>query len=200
MRDAPEEFAAMMQRVRTGCPEAAREVFDRFNPHVQRVVRRYLARRLRRQFDSLDFSQAVWASFFVIPADRYTFACPTDLLKFLGQIAANKVIEEFRHQLQTRKNDVGRELPIAQLPAGDAPVAAAAVAAEPAGREPTPSQVAIAEERWKLLLRNQPPLRQRVLELLRQGHSPGEASEQTGVHPKVIQRLLRKLSGGAELG
>jgi RNA polymerase sigma factor (sigma-70 family) len=200
MLDAPEEFAAMMQRARSGCPDAAREVFDRFNPHVQRVVRRHLARRLRRQYDSHDFQQAVWASFFLIPADHYTFDCPADLVNFLARIAANKVIEAYRHQVLTLKNDVGRELPIDQLPAGDQVVCPAAVSAEPAGREPTPSQVAIAEERWELMLRNQPPLRRRVLELIRQGHSLGEAAEQTGVHPKAIQRLLRKLSGGAQTG
>jgi RNA polymerase sigma factor (sigma-70 family) len=200
MLDAPEDFAVMMRRVRDGCPEAAREVFERFNPHVQRVVRRHLARRLRRQYDSQDFLQAVWASFFLTPADRYTFTCPDDLVGFLARIAANKVIEAFRHQFLTLKNDIGRELPIGQLPAGEMPVHLAAVAAEPAGREPTPSQAAIAEERWELLIRNQPPPRRRVLELLRQGHSLGEAAELTGVHPKVIQRLLRKLNEGAELG
>ena len=200
MLDASEEFAAMMRRVRAGCPDAAREVFDRFNPHVQRVVRRHLARRLRRHYDSIDFLQAVWASFFLTPADRYTFDCPDDLVGFLATIAANKVIEAYRHQVLTLKNDVGREMPIGQLPAGDLPAGPAPVSAEPAGREPSPSQVAIAEERWELLLRDQPPLRRRVLELIRQGHSLGEAAEQTGVHPKAIQRLLRKLSEGAEIG
>jgi RNA polymerase sigma factor (sigma-70 family) len=200
MLDAPEDFAAMMQRARSGCPEAAREIFERFNPHVQRVVRRHLARRLRRQYDSHDFLQAVWASFFLIPAESYTFDRPADLVNFLARMAANKVIEAYRHQVLTLKHDVGRELPIEQLPAGGPPVFPAAVSAEPAGREPTPSQVAIAEERWELLLRNQPPLRRRVLELIRQGHSLGEAAEQTGVHPKAIQRLLRKLSGGVEIG
>jgi DNA-directed RNA polymerase specialized sigma24 family protein len=200
MLDASEDFAAMMRRARAGCPDAAREVFDRFNPHVQRVVRRHLARRLRRQYDSHDFQQAVWASFFLTPADRYTFDCPDDLVGFLATIAANKVIEAYRHQVMTLKNDVGREMPIGQLPAGEAPVCPAAIAAEPVGREPTPSQVAIADERWEILLRNQPPPRRRVLELIRQGHSLGEAAEQTGVHPKAIQRLLRKLSGGAEPG
>jgi uncharacterized protein YerC len=39
-----------------------------------------------------------------------------------------------------------------------------------------------------------------VLELLRQGHTHSEISEQTGVHPKVIQRLRRKLSEGVDQG
>jgi RNA polymerase sigma factor (sigma-70 family) len=195
MSDARQEFETLMQRVRAGCPEAAQEVFQRFSPHVRRVVRRHLARRLRRQFDSHDFLQAVWASFFTIPEDRYTFEQPDDLVNFLARIATNKVIEAFRQRFRTQKNDITREQPI-----GGQPIGETAVTAEPAARLPTPSQLAIAEERWRLLLHNQPAPRQRVLELLRQGHTLGEASEQTGEHPKVIQRLLRKLSERADFG
>jgi RNA polymerase sigma factor (sigma-70 family) len=195
MLDARDDFDALMQRVRAGCPDAAQAVFDRFNPHVHRVVRRHLARRLRRQYDSVDFLQAVWASFFMTPIDRYTFDRPEDLVNFLARIAANKVIEVFRHRVQTAKNDIDREQPI-----GARPMGATAVTAEPAGREPSPSQLAIAEERWELLLRDQPPRCRQVLELLRQGHTYQEIAEQTGVHPKVIQRLLRKLGEGADRG
>jgi RNA polymerase sigma factor (sigma-70 family) len=190
MFDAQAEFEALMLRVRAGCPEAAQAVFDRFNPHVRRVVRRHLARRLRRQYDSVDFLQAVWASFFTTPADRYTFDRPDDLVNFLARIAVNKVVEAFRQRYRTLKCAIDRERPIDAAP----------VSAELAGREPSPSQCAIAEERWALLLHNQPPGRRRVLELLRQGHTLSEAAEQTGVHPKVIQRLLRKLSAREDDG
>jgi RNA polymerase sigma-70 factor (ECF subfamily) len=190
MLDGREEFEAMMARVRSGCPDAAQAVFDRFSPHVRRVVRRHLARRLRRQYDSIDFLQAVWASFFTIPVDRYTFDSPDDLVNFLARIAANKVIEAFRNRYRTLKNDINRERSIEAAP----------IASEPRCPGPSPSQLAIAEERWALLLHNQPPGRRRVLELLRQGHTLTEAAEQTGVHPKVIQRLLRKLNGRADAG
>jgi RNA polymerase sigma-70 factor (ECF subfamily) len=200
MHDSRENFEELMRRVRQGCPGAAQEVYDRFNPHVQRIVRRYLARRLRRQYDSLDFLQEIWTSFFLTPADRYTFDRPADLINFLARVATNKVVEAYRHRLQTAKHDLTRELPIAELPSGDVPVARAAVAAEPPGREPTPSQLTIAEERWQLLLRGQPPRCRRVLELLRQGHTYREVSEQTGVHHKVIQRLVRKLGERVDAG
>ncbi len=192
MHDTHAEFEALMRRVREGCPEAARQVFDLYSPHVRRVVRRRLDQLLRRQYDSTDFLQAVWASFFTLPADRYTFDEPADLVNFLGRVAANKVVEVFRQRVQTAKNDIGRDLPIEKI-SPEGPAAGVAVAAEPAGREPTPSQVAIAEERWEQMLRGQPPRARHVLELLRQGHTYREVAERTGVHPKVIQRLLRKL-------
>src|SRR5579871_2901574 len=158
MDDAPDDFGSLMRRVREGCPEAAREVFDRFSPHVRRVVRRHLAQRLRRQYDSHDFLQAVWASFFTTPADRYAFDRPEDLVNFLARVATNKVVDAFRSRTATQKNDVGREE--SARPMTDA--------ADPPGREPTPSQLAIAEERWELLLRGQSPEYRRVLELFRQ--------------------------------
>jgi RNA polymerase sigma-70 factor (ECF subfamily) len=200
MRDSHEDFEGLMRRVREGCPGAAREVYDRYNPHVQRVVRRYLARRLRKQYDSLDFLQEIWASFFMTPADQYTFDRPADLINFLGRVATNKVVEAYRHRVQTAKHDITRELPIGHLPPGDGPVVTSAVAAEPAGREPTPSQLTIAEERWQLMLRDQPPRCRRILELLRQGHTYREVSEQTGIHSKVIQRLVRKLGERVDAG
>jgi RNA polymerase sigma factor (sigma-70 family) len=200
MSNAGEEFDVLMRRVREGCPEAAREVYDRYNHHVQRIVRRWLARRLRRQYDSLDFLQEIWASFFMIPPDRYTFESPAALVNFLGRVATNKVIEAYRQRAQTAKHNIGRELPIEKISTEDAPTGGTAVAAEPSGREPTPSQLSIAEERWQQLLRGQPPRCRRVLELLREGHTYGEVSEQTGVHRKVIQRLIRKLDERADAG
>jgi hypothetical protein len=180
MHDSRENFEDLMRRVRQGCPGAAQEVYDRFNPHVQRIVRRYRDRRLHRRCDSLDFLQETWTSFFLTPADGSTFDRPGDRINFLARVATNKVGGAYR--LETAKHDVKRELPIAELPSGDAPVARAAVAAEPRGRAPTPSQPTIAEERCSSC--SAVSRRRRVLELLRQG--------QTGIHHKVIQRLVRK--------
>ena len=48
-----------MERVRSGSEEAAREMFDRYSGHIALVVRRRLDQRMRSQYDSLDFLQAV---------------------------------------------------------------------------------------------------------------------------------------------
>jgi RNA polymerase sigma-70 factor (ECF subfamily) len=182
------EFAALMRRVRAGNAEAAREVFDRYSPHVLRVVRRRMHQRLRAQYDSADFAQAVWASFFADSPDRFDFDGPQALVNYLANVAANKVVDVVRRRVQAAKRDLTRERPL-PAPRGGAD-------ADLPARHPTPSQVAIAEERWEQLLEGQPPRCRRVLELLREGHTHQEAADQTGIHPKVIQRMLRKLSGG----
>jgi len=183
------EFELLMERVRAGSPEAAQEVYDRYSDHIRWVVRRRLHHRLRTQYDSVDFLQAVWASFFVAPADRYTFSTPEALIHFLSRLACNKVIEVFRQRLQTERHNLNREQSLEGL--GDE-------VNDPPERGPSPSQLAIAEEHWERLLQGQPPLKRQVLEMLRQGHTQREISEQLDLHPKAIQRFLRELNAKVE--
>jgi RNA polymerase sigma-70 factor (ECF subfamily) len=181
-----DDFRSLMERVRTGCDEAAREVFDRYSDHVARVVRRYLHQRLRPQYDSLDFLQAVWASFFTAGLERRRFERPQELIAYLSRMACNKVMDAHRKRLGAHK-----EGPVLEHPPG---VDVEGQPAEAAARQPTPSQVVIAEESWERLLRDQPPPLRRALEMLRQGHSYREIAEEVGLHPKALQRFLQKLT------
>jgi RNA polymerase sigma factor (sigma-70 family) len=186
--DGATEFESLMGRVRAGCPRAAQEVFDRYSDAVRRVVRRALRQRMRARYDSHDFLQSVWASFFLTPPEQYTFDTPEALVRFLSRVAFHKVVDEGRRQLGTDKHDVNRERSLE---------AVAGPYRRPeevlAGRTPTPSQVLMAEERWQQLLKGQPPQARRVLELLRQGYSHQEIADQLGLYPKLIQRFLQKL-------
>jgi RNA polymerase sigma-70 factor (ECF subfamily) len=179
-----DDFRTLMERVRSGCDEAAREVFDRYSAHVARVVRRYLHQRLRPQYDSLDFLQAVWASFFTAGLERRRFERPQELIAYLSRMACNKIIDANRKR---RGDPDGRpqETQGGLMPDGQE--------AQAAARQPTPSQVFIAEESWERLLRDQPPVLRRALEMLRQGHSYREIADEVGLHPKALQRFLHKL-------
>src|SRR6478736_4128141 len=61
------EFAALIEQVRAGSQEAAWTLVEKYGRDVQRFVRRTLHQRLRSKFDSLDFVQIVWGSFFRAP-------------------------------------------------------------------------------------------------------------------------------------
>jgi RNA polymerase sigma-70 factor (ECF subfamily) len=186
MSDAQTEFAQLMHRVRAGDAQAAQEVFDRYSEPIRRVVRRYLHQRLRAQYDSVDILQTVWASFFQVPPERYTFETPEALISFLSQMAYNKVVDVFRQRLMTGKRNINRQVSLHEPAAGELdnvlPV-----------RQPTPSQLAIAEEHWERIIRGQPPRVRQVLEMLRMGHTKREVADRFGLHPKTIQRLLEKL-------
>jgi RNA polymerase sigma-70 factor (ECF subfamily) len=183
------EFEQLMQRARGHCPKAAQEVFDRYGPAVRRVVRRRLHRRLRRHYDSEDLTQSVWASFFQIPAERYSFPTPQALIAFLSQAACHKVMLVTRQRTGTRKYDVSRE----QSLDAPHPKKGCAVGETVPDRVATPSQYVIAGERWERLIEGLKPGHVRALELLREGHSHVDVARMLGVHRKVIQRLLEQL-------
>src|SRR4051794_31583783 len=84
-------FRELLKRAQLGCPEASRELYETYGRHVIRCVRHRLWRRMRTRFDSQDFSQQVWASFF-LEENLPDFQTPDDLMAFLGAMAEHKVI------------------------------------------------------------------------------------------------------------
>jgi RNA polymerase sigma factor (sigma-70 family) len=153
---------------------------------VLRVVRRRLSKALRPKFDSQDFVQAVWASFFAFQPERYTFSCPEELVSFLQGLARNKVIEAVRERLALQKYNVNRECSLSHSTIPDA---------ERLGdSQPTPIDIAIAREEWQRLLKNQPAQYQSILHLLRNGHGRQEVAHALGVSAKTIDRIVRRLS------
>src|SRR5436853_7788988 len=109
MSEEQAEFERLMQGVRDGSPEAVRTLLDRYGPHVLRTVRRTLNPRLRTRFDSTDFVQDVWASYFTHNAGPRMFERPEDLVAFLGRMARNRVVEEFRMHAQTARRERNRD-------------------------------------------------------------------------------------------
>lgn len=186
MSSPEDEFRSLMTRVQTGCPDAARELFDRYGEHIRRIVRRKLHQGLRSQYDSIDFTQDVWASFFAVPWEERAFDTPESLVAFLSEMAFHKVSKAFRRGFQTKKYNLhGKQSLNGDGPDGEP-------APEPPLPGPTPSQVAIANEQWERMNAGQPNRFRLMLELLRQGYDLKEVAERTGLHPKVIQRWLYK--------
>src|ERR1700722_8314118 len=88
-------FVELIQRVRAGDQEAASELVRRFEPAIRRAVRvRLVDDRLRRQFDSTDVCQSVFASFFVRAAmGQFELEKSEQLLKLLATMVRNKVAD-----------------------------------------------------------------------------------------------------------
>jgi RNA polymerase sigma-70 factor (ECF subfamily) len=187
MADKPNEFATLMRRLRAGSEDAARELLDRYGEHILRVVRRKLSRELRSKFDSVDFVQAVWASFFADLPRQRDFDRPQALMAFLVTLAQNKVIDAVRQRMLSQKYNVNRERPLDDVEA----IESAGLAA----REPTPSQAAVAQDEWRHLLADLPAHYQRMLMLLREGHTQKDIARELNVNEKTIRRVLDKLNG-----
>jgi RNA polymerase sigma-70 factor (ECF subfamily) len=179
-----DEFRALLGRLRGGDATAADDLCRRFGPFVRAAVRRRLPDDLRARYDSLDFVQDVWASVLARPADRLAFDSPAALVAFLTRVAENKVIDAHRRRFATEKDAIARELPNGN-PGADADRVAASAA--------TPSQWAIAGERWDRLIAKFPPGHRPILERLRDGHTAEDIARLSGVSLSTVNRVVRRL-------
>lgn len=190
-QDEPGTIHNLLARIKEGDEDAARELLCRYEAKVRLVVTRQLPRLLRSRFDSLDFLQSVWGSFFqkirTGPNDLHE---EKNLVAFLAWAARNKVIDEYR-RAATQRQDVRREtaLPVEGL--GGKPLAR---------RDETPSQVAQARETYGRLRDLLPENRRIILELKAEGFSSREIGEQLGLSERTVQRVLDDLRRRAERG
>src|SRR2546425_10436683 len=105
------ELSDFLARIRAGDESAARELLTRYEAQVRLVVRRQLPRLLRSRFDSLDFLQSVWGSFFRrVRTGPAEFEDARHLVAFLAPAAKNKGIDEYR-RAASREQDMPREEP-----------------------------------------------------------------------------------------
>ena len=183
------QFAQLMNRVRDGSDDAVRELLDLYGDYIFRAVRRRLSRQIRSKFDSQDFVQAVWATFFAnLPVITH-FHRPDSLVAFLARVASNKVIDEYRRHLMTQKRDVNREQTIEGS------------AVKERKRGPSPSEALIANELLRQLLDGKPPYYRRILELRVKGETQEEIAEQLDLNVRtvrrVVQRILKQLAQGS---
>jgi RNA polymerase sigma-70 factor (ECF subfamily) len=103
-----EEFRSFVERFRAGDASAAEELVRHYEPIIRREIRfRMIDSRLTRIYDSVDFSQAVMASFFLRSAD-FEFKEPQDLVRLLITMARNKMATSAR-KLFSQKREGNRQ-------------------------------------------------------------------------------------------
>jgi RNA polymerase sigma factor (sigma-70 family) len=183
MHSDDEEFAELVGKVRNGSEEAMLKLVEKYGQHVFRTVRRKLDRKLRSKFDSGDFVQAVWASFFENRDRLVQIPSAKDLVNYLSRMAYFKVTDERRRRLVLEGKNVNREVPL------DRPD----VSRELVCQAPTASEMAIADERMQQLTAGASARHQRIVEMRRAGATHVEIAGVLGVDPKMVQRVLRRL-------
>jgi RNA polymerase sigma factor (sigma-70 family) len=185
MADDREDFRALMKRVRQGCAEAVTQVLETYGQNVLRVVRRRLSKRLRSTYDSRDFTQDVWTAFFGREIATREFASPDELLAYLITLARNKLADAHRQRMRDGHFDASLEKSLDG--------SAAAEAVKLADVQPTPSQVAMAKEKWDELKNRVDRPARRILELLRKGLTPAEVAQKLGVNERTVRRVVGRL-------
>lgn len=175
-------FTELLQRFRAGDSDAARELVQRYTPVIRHVVRERLPQRLRGEFESMDFAQEVWVAVCRSPAMENEFASAERLKEYLVRIAVNRVVDVYRHRSSQRAYSGSPEQPIEAA----------------AGTDQTPSQFAIAGERWNSIAASLPTAHVVVVERVRQGFSHQEIAEQTGFSVRTISRIIQRVQRRCE--
>jgi RNA polymerase sigma-70 factor (ECF subfamily) len=179
------EIADLMVRARSGDEAAVQEFLNRFEPEVRTMVRGRLPRSLRPRFDSMDFVQAVWQSFFTdLRNGARQFENVRHLRGFLAGVARNKVFAEHRRLTRTEKHSVAREERL-YVRRGSREVAREVVSPEP-----SPSQAVQATDRLAQLTEGCPPRDVLVISLRHQGLTLEEIAERTGVNERTVRRII----------
>jgi RNA polymerase sigma-70 factor (ECF subfamily) len=179
------EFQILLKRVQSGSQEATCELIEQYTSHIVRAVRRKLNKSIRTKFDSVDFVQAVWASFFTDPKQLADFSRPDELVRYLAALAHNKVIDEIRRRMETQKYSVNRERSL-----NDSEYK---LSSRLAGREPSPSEVAVADELWGRLLQGLPEHHRRILELRREGNTHQQIASRLGLNERTVRRVIQSV-------
>lgn len=99
-------FQTLIQRIKDRDAEAARILFDKYEPAIRRVVRLHMRdERMRRVLDSMDVCQSVLASFFVrVALGQYELNSSDELIRLLSVITRNKVATQVQHHWAARRD------------------------------------------------------------------------------------------------
>jgi RNA polymerase sigma factor (sigma-70 family) len=180
------ELERLLERASEGCPEAGQLLFEHWGPHFLRVIRHKLNQtpRLRSVFDSTDFLQEVRTTLFLNRGQGVPFDSPEDFVAFLTRVAVNKVRAAQRKYLQSEKSSLNHEVPLGEP---------ARVKRELTTHNPSPVDLFAAEETFERLLAGRPPHQQRILLMLRQGHTHREIAAALALTDRAVRGILRRI-------
>lgn len=185
MNQEQSAFREAVEQVCAGSEEAAQHLIDDYGPHIQRVVRRKLNQQMRSKFDSEDFVQMVWISFFAEPSRIAQFQQPDELIRYLAGMAMNKLSQESRRRLLYQKHNVNREQ---SLDSGAAPESSYV------RKSNTPSQFVMAQERMDALMRGQSDRNRRIVEMRMAGATFVEIANELSINERTAREVVERLA------
>ncbi len=185
MKKETSTFRDVVEQVCSGSEEATWELIETYGPHIQRVIRRRLNHHMRSKFDSLDFVQMVWASFFADRDQIAKFKEPEELLGYLAKMAQLKILQESRRRLKYAKHNVRRERPLETTSTPES---------THVRKSTTPSQIMMAKEQLEGLLHEVSQRDQQVVEMRMNGATFHEISAALGIHERTARHVIEKLA------
>jgi RNA polymerase sigma factor (sigma-70 family) len=183
----PDELVQLLRHAQAGDEEAAQQVFDRCREPLLAVIRKVIARPLRRLYDSDDFLLAAFREIFTRHFSDDVLRGPQTLWRYLKRIAENKVRDAERRRLACERHNIRHDIPLHFLEEDQLP----------ADTELSPVDQLIfkelVEERLDDLIRQLPVLLQNIVDLLLEGNSGIQVAVQLGIEPKRVYRAIEWL-------
>jgi RNA polymerase sigma factor (sigma-70 family) len=177
------EFRELMRRVRKGSPEAVCALIRKYQDEMLDAVRRVLYPGLRSKFDSREFTQMVWLSFFRLPKHAARLDTSRQFVAYVVEMARHKVFMAKR-RYGTLRRDASREVPLTDD------------CEELVSREPQPVDNAIALETLEQLLKDLPPRDRQIVEMRLQQKTYTEIGAQLKIDPHTAYRVIKKIGRG----
>jgi RNA polymerase sigma factor (sigma-70 family) len=177
------EFDRLLTAIRCGDQDAGWELIEKYERHIRAVIYRRQNRRLQSKYDSTDFVQAVWASFFRNPSQLDGMTEPDQLIALLITIARNKVIDTTR-RYQGSRRDVSREVTLC---------GGSTSAGNGSSSVTTPSHVAMAREQLERTLYRLTPDHQRIVQMRFTGATFAEIAEELQIHERTARRVIERV-------
>ena len=174
-------FHALMQDVQRGSDAAVWTIIERYEPHIRRVVRRRVNASLRSKFDTVDFVQMVWQSFFHRPQTLRAMN-QRQLAGFLVKMAIHKVDTENRRRLDSKKYNVRREVPLD-----------VSHCSQHATSQDNPSQIVMAQDQWEQVLGRFPSHYREVVRLRLSGLTQQKIAKHLRLHERTIRRIIKEI-------
>jgi RNA polymerase sigma-70 factor (ECF subfamily) len=181
--DAAGPIPHLMERLRTGEPRAAEELFARYANRLISLADQNLSRKLAPRLDGADVVQSVFRTFFRrSAAGEFHIDGSDELWRLLVQITLQKV------RAKARQHTAGVRAVTVEEPGGGAAFLARALA-----HEPGPAEVAAFVDQIETLLLGLPTLYGDILRLRLEGHSISDAAPKLGVSRRTVHRALQLL-------
>ena len=143
MSSAYSSNSSLTERLRNGDAAVLGPLFDEHRPHLKRMVRFRMDRRLRGRVDISDVVQQVYIDA-AQRLDHYVSGSERSFLVWLRQVAEQSLVDLYRRHLGAQRRDVRRERPLDR--AGTCTVTSRYMAADLAAQMTSPSQRAVRAE------------------------------------------------------
>jgi RNA polymerase sigma-70 factor (ECF subfamily) len=181
--DALNPFAELIDRLRTGDPQATEEIFARYAQRLSCLAEQQLSHKLAARFDGADVVQSVFRTFFRRSAEgEFCIDSSAELWRLLVQITLQKA------RAYGRRHTAGVRDVTAEAPGGGAARLIEAVA-----HEPGPAEAAALVDQIEELLKGLPGLYCDLLQLRLEGFSVSDTAARLGVSRRTVHRALNLL-------